>query len=127
MSAVVLVVDDDPIPAALFMSVLEGYGYGVRYAPDAETALEMVALDPPSVLVLDLILPGIDGLEMLHRLREDPITQDLAVVLTSSGGQGLRRAAAAEANRTRHTWFVEKGASIDEFLAAVATALTAPR
>jgi len=123
MSAMILVVEDDPIPAAMFRAILEQHGYGVQSAPDAETAMDMVALDPPSLLLLDLILPGIDGIELLHRLREDPRTEDLGVVLTSGGGQGLRRAAQAEAARTPQTWFVEKGASSDALLDAVAQAL----
>ena len=123
MSAVIMVVEDDPIPAAMFQRILERHGYSVRLAGDAETAMDMVATDPPSLLLLDLILPGIDGLEMLHRLREDPLTQALGVILTSGGGQGLRRAAQAEAARIPYTWFVEKGASMEQFLAAIATAL----
>ncbi len=123
MSAVIMVVEDDPIPAAMFQRILESQGYGVRVAKDAETAMDMVATDPPSLLLLDLILPGIDGLEMLHRLREDPLTKGLGVVLTSGGGQGLRRAAQIEATRVPYTWFVEKSASMEQLLAAVANAL----
>jgi two-component system NtrC family sensor kinase len=118
-----MVVEDDPIPAAMFRQLLESQGYGVQWAEDAETAMDMVATDPPTLLLLDLILPGIDGLEMLHRLREDPSTQALGVILTSGGGGGLRRAAQVEADRTPHTWFVEKGASSDQLLATVAQAL----
>ncbi len=123
MSAVIMVVEDDPISAAMFQRILEGHGYGVRWAGDAETAMDMVATDPPSLLLLDLILPGIDGLEMLYRLRENPLTQQLGVVLTSGGGQGLRRAAQTSAARIPYTWFVEKGAPFEQFLAAIATAL----
>lgn len=123
MSAVIMVVEDDPIPAAIFTQALEQCGYGVQYAPDAETAIDMIAAGPPNLLVLDLILPGIDGVELLRQLREDPRTREIRVLLTTGGGGGLRRAAAAAAQRTPHTWFVEKGAPIEHFLMVIATAL----
>ncbi|MDQ2806979.1 MAG: response regulator [Chloroflexota bacterium] len=123
MSAVIMVVEDDPIPAAMFQRILESHGFGVRLAVDAETAMDLVATDLPSLLLLDLILPGMDGLEMLQRLREDPLTQGLGVILTSGGGQGLRRAAQTAATRIPYTWFVEKGASIEQLLATITIAL----
>src|SRR4051794_23985929 len=107
MSAKIMVVEDDPIPAATVKLMLEQQGYRVVQAPDAETALDLLAVRVPDLLVLDLILPGIDGRELLSRIRRDPRTYDLGVVLPPGGGGGLRRAAAAAAARTPRTWFVE--------------------
>jgi len=126
MSAKIMVVEDDPIPAATVKLMLEQQGYRVVQAPDAETALDLLAVRVPDLLVLDLILPGIDGLELLSRIRRDPRTYELRVVLTTGGGEGLRRAPAAAAARTPRTWFVEKGAPSSDLLNAVAFALQTP-
>ncbi len=65
----VFVVDDEPqIVRALRVGLLAS-GYEVRSAGNGETALEMMAADPPDVVLLDLGLPGIDGVEVVRRLR----------------------------------------------------------
>lgn len=123
MSAVIMVVEDDPVPAATFKRVLEARGYAVVIAHDAEAALAQIATQPPALVLVDLILPGIDGLELLHRLRQDPATAALPVLLTTGGGQALRRVGAAEAERTPQTWFVAKGAPMSRFLDVITIAL----
>ncbi|MEA4857245.1 response regulator [Solidesulfovibrio sp.] len=66
----VLVVDDDPSIRALIRLYLEGAGYGVREAGDGRQAMRLLADQPPDLVVLDIFMPEMDGLEVLQKLRE---------------------------------------------------------
>ncbi len=66
----VLVVDDDPSIRALIRLYLEGAGYGVREAGDGRQAMRQLADQPPDLVVLDIFMPEMDGLEVLQQLRE---------------------------------------------------------
>ncbi|HEY0637382.1 MAG TPA: response regulator transcription factor [Pseudonocardiaceae bacterium] len=84
----VLVVDDDPTVADVVRRYLERDGYAVELAGDGETALRLAAAQEPDLVVLDLMLPGIDGLEVCRRLRarsEVPV-----VMLTALGEESDR-------------------------------------
>lgn len=66
----ILVVDDDAAITATFESILVGEGYEVKTATDGVEAIEMARREPFDVVLLDLVMPGIDGLVTLRRLRE---------------------------------------------------------
>jgi DNA-binding response OmpR family regulator len=81
----VLVVDDDATVREVVTTYLRAQGHDVEEVGDGETALEAVAARPADLVVLDLMLPGIDGLEVYRRLRAD---SDVPVVmLTARGGE----------------------------------------
>lgn len=69
MSAKILVVDDEPQIRRALQVALRANGFGVEVAGDGQTALDMSAMSPPDVLILDLGLPGMDGIEVIRRLR----------------------------------------------------------
>jgi DNA-binding response OmpR family regulator len=77
----IVVADDDPVLRALLQLKLEGEGHRVTLAADGDEALELVTNDPPDLLVLDVVMPGIDGLELTRSLRARPETRDLPIVL----------------------------------------------
>src|SRR3954471_24037612 len=79
-ASVLLVDDDDGIRTSLRMA-LEDHGYQVREAADAETALERVKEQSPDVVVLDLMLPGMDGFECCRQLRR---LSDIPVLIVSA-------------------------------------------
>jgi DNA-binding response OmpR family regulator len=88
MSERVLVVDDDATVADVVRRYLERDGYTVQLAADGETALRLAGEHEPDLVVLDLMLPGIDGLEVCRRLRSN---SDVPVVmLTALGEEGDR-------------------------------------
>src|ERR1700678_4721134 len=70
MNARVLVVDDDPIVAEVGVDYLRNAGMEPRHAADGPTALSLAEEWRPDLVVLDLMLPGIDGLEVCRRLRQ---------------------------------------------------------
>lgn len=80
----VLVVDDDATVADVVRRYLERDGYAVQLASDGETALRRAAEHQPDLVVLDLMLPGIDGLEVCRRLRAG---SDVPVVMLTALGE----------------------------------------
>jgi two-component system, OmpR family, response regulator ResD len=86
----VLVVDDEPTIAEVVSRYLERAGYRTRVAGDGARGLEMVASDRPDLVVLDLMLPGIDGLEVMRRLREHDRERIATILLTAKGEESDR-------------------------------------
>ncbi len=82
----VLVVDDEPTIADVVSRYLERAGYRTQIAADGAEALEMVARRRPDLIVLDLMLPGIDGLEVMRRLRA-PDRERIALILLTAKGE----------------------------------------
>ncbi len=80
----VLVVDDDPSVRTLLEMVLQVEGFEVQCAPNGERALEMVAERRPDVVIVDVMMPGLDGRALTRQLRDDPITRDLPIVICSA-------------------------------------------
>ena len=86
----VLVVDDEPTIAEVVARYLERAGYSTRVAADGVQALEAVAKQRPDLVVLDLMLPGIDGLEVMRRLREQDRERIATILLTAKGEESDR-------------------------------------
>jgi len=76
----ILVVDDNPVNQRLTRVLLSGEGYDVRCAEDAAEAFAMLAEFRPRLILMDLQLPGLDGLEATRRLKADPATRGILVV-----------------------------------------------
>lgn len=82
----ILVVDDDRDTLLLIGMVLEQQGYRVSQAEDAQAAWPLIEADPPDLIVLDVMMPGEDGFSMTRRLRENPTTADLPILLFTAKG-----------------------------------------
>lgn len=80
MSARILIVDDNPINLKLAADVLEAGGYKVAKAEDAEQAAELLEHIMPDLILMDIALPGIDGLTFTRRLKADDRFRHLPVV-----------------------------------------------
>src|ERR1700675_3894939 len=91
MPSRVLIVEDEPDIRALVVHHLKREGYQVSAASSGEEALRQVQAGPPDLVLLDLMMPAMDGLEVCRRLRQDPATVSLPIVmLTAKGGEGAR-------------------------------------
>ena len=79
----ILVIDDDPLNRRLLTATLEHQGHQTSSAEDGKTALAMLADDPPDVVLLDLVMPGMDGIEVLERIKADEELRHLPVIVIS--------------------------------------------
>lgn len=77
----VLIVEDDASVSELLFSCLAGSGYRVSVAQSGESALQQIEEDPPEVIVLDLNLPGMNGLDVCRAMRQDPWMSKLPVLM----------------------------------------------
>jgi CheY-like chemotaxis protein len=80
----VLIVDDNPTNLKLVAYLVKAQGYEVQTAGDAEAALVSIAEHRPRLILMDLQLPGIDGLELTRQLKADPATQDIKIVAVTA-------------------------------------------
>ena len=76
----VLIVDDNPMNMKLVRVLLTGEGYDVRTAGDALEALAVLEQWQPGLILMDIQLPGIDGLELTRQLKSDPITEQIIII-----------------------------------------------
>ena len=79
-SARLLIVDDNPTNRKLAASVLEFAGYEIFEAADAPSALAIIERTPPDLILMDIALPGMDGLTLTRRLKADPATRHIRIV-----------------------------------------------
>ncbi|MGQ9547895.1 MAG: response regulator [Roseiflexus sp.] len=83
-SDTILVVDDTPANLALLFTGLRNAGYKVLINERGDVALQTAAYTLPDLIVLDVMMPGIDGFETCRRLKEDPRTRDIPVILMTA-------------------------------------------
>ena len=92
----ILVVDDDPRLLHVVSMYLSIEGYDVLTAVDGEEELRLVAESPPDLVILDVMMPGMDGLEACRRIKRDPSTRSIPVLMFTA----LSREDDIEAGRT---------------------------
>lgn len=79
----ILIVDDTETNIDILLDTL-GEDYDIAVAMDGESALEAVEEEPPDLILLDIMMPGMDGFEVCKRLKDDPKTADIPVVFLSA-------------------------------------------
>ncbi|WP_353861298.1 response regulator transcription factor [Azospirillum formosense] len=114
----VLVVDDEPPIRRFLRTTLSTQGYDIAEAEDGAGALEAVRRRPPDLLVLDLGLPGIGGLEVIRRLRADGVATPIIVLSSRADEAGKVEALDLGADD-----YVTKPFGMDELLARIRAAL----
>ena len=112
MTHVILVVEDNEKNLKLVRDVLEYAGYDVRVARTAEEGITLAVSDPPHLVLMDLQLPGMDGMEALRRLRENPRTADIPVVAVTAQAMKQDRERVLDAG---FNGYVEKPISVRAF------------
>ena len=122
MLAQVLIVDDEPSIRSSLGGILSDEGYEVSQAPDGESALALLEQEVPDIMLLDVWLPGIDGLQVLERVKKR--LPELPVVMIS--GHGTVETA-VKATRLGAYDFIEKPLDMDKILLAVRNGLAMSR
>ena len=123
-SPLVLVVDDYADARAMYAAWLEVSGYRVAEASTAAEALALARAEPPAAILMDLSLPGLDGLEATRRLKADPVTAAVPV-LAITGHVESRVADAALAAGCDA--FIVKPSPAEDVVAAITRLLATPR
>jgi DNA-binding response OmpR family regulator len=85
--ASILVVDDDPEIVAMLTARLGHRGYTITTASDGERALELARREKPDLVLLDVMMPKRSGWEVARALRQDPVTQDIKIVMVTAIGE----------------------------------------
>jgi two-component system cell cycle sensor histidine kinase/response regulator CckA len=83
-SATVLVVDDEPNNRQLLEVMLSNQGFRILFASSGEEALEIVAKKPPDLILLDVMMPGMDGYEVTIRIKSNPVTENILIVIVTA-------------------------------------------
>jgi signal transduction histidine kinase len=115
----ILVVDDTPDNLVLMHVLLEGEGYTIQVATDGKTALEKIAQAPPDLILLDVMMPGMDGYEVTRRLRKSHHEAYIPVLLVTAHDQS----SLVEGLDAGADDFVRKPFDPDELLARVRSLL----
>lgn len=84
MKKQIMLVDDEAGVLALVSIILQRGGFTVQTARDAQSALKLLETCCPDLFILDVMMPGIDGLELCRRLRTDPRTEEIPVIICSA-------------------------------------------
>jgi phosphate regulon transcriptional regulator PhoB len=96
MATRILVVEDEQDIAELIRYNVERAGYQARAVPDGRRALDLARREPPDLVILDLLLPGMDGLEVCRRLRAEPATRALPIIMVTAKGEETDRVVGLE-------------------------------
>jgi CheY-like chemotaxis protein len=121
--AKILVVDDEPLLRTILRECLEMGGHTVTVAEDGRSALTSAKADPPECILLDLMMPGLDGYETCEMLKADPALASIPVLLVSATTD-LRVVDRAE--KVGAAGVLPKPVPIEQLQHAVALALLTP-
>jgi len=102
----ILVVDDEPDVLQIIQTILKSKGYDVKGCTEGPSGLEEARANPPDLIICDLMMPGMSGLEFIRNLRKDPEIQRTPVIALSALGQ----------NSDKSEEFWKRGLNADDFL-----------
>ncbi len=112
MSAQIIIVDDDPLVGGLTLELLADAGYTARLISDSLKAQEIIRAEKPALVILDILMPGLDGLTLLHRLKSDPETEPIRAIIVSGKSFEAEKQRAAQYGAEA---FIEKPYDVDLF------------
>jgi pilus assembly protein CpaE len=116
----IFVLDDDPHTLRLLQLSLEAEGYHVLTASDSRQGLRQILAELPDLVILDVMMPGLDGFEVTRQLREGPKTEKLPIIMLSARGEVSDRVKALKLGADD---YISKPADLTEIIARVGTLL----
>jgi two-component system cell cycle response regulator DivK len=99
---VILVVEDNPASQMLVEAILQGHGYQLRFAASAPEALASIERDRPDLILMDVQLPGQDGLSLTRELKADPARASILVVAVTAHAMASDRQLSLDAGCVGH-------------------------
>jgi len=112
----ILIADDRSEVVELVKVTLEGEDYEVLCASDGKEALEKIGLERPDLVLLDVVMPKMDGFEVLSKIREDPKTKDTPVIMLTAQGQKVDQ---EEGRRLGASDYITKPFSLSHLLTRI--------
>jgi sigma-B regulation protein RsbU (phosphoserine phosphatase) len=117
----ILLVDDNPTNLQVLFQTLDGRGYNLLVAKNGETALSITRKALPNLILLDIMMPGIDGYEVCRQLKADPATKEIPVIFLSALGDTKDKVQGLDLGAVD---YITKPFQPDEVIARVKTHLT---
>lgn len=114
--AKILVVDDSSVNNFLLENVLEEKGHHLQVAYNGKEALAFINEDPPDIILLDIMMPGIDGFEILNELSQNESTRKIPVIMVTSKNEDTDKERAFKSGAVE---YIVKPIDIEELLAKV--------
>ncbi|HKJ94777.1 MAG TPA: response regulator [Gammaproteobacteria bacterium] len=87
----ILVVDDSPTETHLLRAMLEQHGYQVTVAEDGDTGMDIARRTKPDLILMDIVMPGVNGFQATRKLSKDPETSSIPIVMISTKDQDTDR------------------------------------
>ncbi len=119
--SIILIVDDNQTNLDVLFELLRNYGFKVLVAQDGESAIEQIEYIHPDLILLDIMMPGIDGFETCRRLKADPPTQDIPIIFMSALSDTLDK---VKGFQTGAVDYITKPFQHEEVLSRIETHLT---
>jgi DNA-binding response OmpR family regulator len=121
MKEKILVVDDDPQIRDIYRRILETNGYLVTLIEDGDKVFPALSVERPDLIILDLMLPGLNGLDILKRVKEDPKFAELKIIILSALSDETSRESAGKFGAFKY--FVKSETSTADVMQTVEKAL----
>jgi sigma-B regulation protein RsbU (phosphoserine phosphatase) len=118
--ATILIVDDSPVNLQVLMRTLDGTGHRILVATGGESAIEIAERARPDLILLDVMMPGVDGFEVCRAIKANPATNHMVVIFLSALGEVADKVAGLEMGAAD---YITKPIQADEVIARVATHL----
>ncbi|MFM9265730.1 hybrid sensor histidine kinase/response regulator [Tychonema sp. BBK16] len=119
--SIILIVDDNQTNLDVLFELLKNYGFKVLVAQDGESAIEQIEYIHPDLILLDIMMPGIDGFETCRRLKADQATQDIPIIFMSALSDTLDK---VKGFQTGAVDYITKPFQHEEVLSRIDTHLT---
>lgn len=114
--ATILVVDDEEPIRQILAAVLSDHGYHALQARNGQHAIEVVQQERPDLVLSDVMMPVLTGVVLCRRLKADPATRDIPVILMSAGGRGASDGSGADDFLDKPFHLAEVEALIDHWM-----------
>ena len=118
--ATILIVDDSPVNLQVLMRTLDGTGHRILVATGGQAAIEISGRARPDLILLDVMMPGVDGFEVCRAIKANPATNHIVVIFLSALGEVADKVAGLEMGAAD---YITKPIQADEVIARVATHL----
>jgi CheY-like chemotaxis protein len=120
-----LVVDDDPNVHEMVAQLLEESNYQIQAVSDGPQAITAAQIEPPDIILLDLLMPNMDGFGVIHELRQHPKTRDIPIVILTAKSLSVDEEKSLE--QRIYTVIQKQGLQGETLLETISSALTQPK